>query len=113
MVADGTYDAYWERRLCVWDAAAGAAPHHDPADPARSHTPDPQALPLQQLLHRLAGLQLPAQAGQAPRYLDWIQASVGTAIQMIPVAEVLFFVSDEKYTRVQTPALEEIGRAHV
>lgn len=25
MVADGTYDAYWERRLSVWDVAAGAA----------------------------------------------------------------------------------------
>lgn len=24
-VADGTYDAYWERRLHLWDAAAGAA----------------------------------------------------------------------------------------
>ncbi|AUX47449.1 inositol monophosphatase [Sorangium cellulosum] len=25
MVADGTYDAYWERRLHVWDVAAGSA----------------------------------------------------------------------------------------
>ena len=25
MVADGTYDAYWEQRLGVWDMAAGAA----------------------------------------------------------------------------------------
>ncbi|RYZ04784.1 MAG: inositol monophosphatase [Myxococcales bacterium] len=25
MVADGTYDAYWERRLHAWDLAAGAA----------------------------------------------------------------------------------------
>jgi myo-inositol-1(or 4)-monophosphatase len=25
LVADGTYDAYWERRLNAWDAAAGAA----------------------------------------------------------------------------------------
>jgi myo-inositol-1(or 4)-monophosphatase len=25
MVADGTYDAYWERRLNAWDTAAGAA----------------------------------------------------------------------------------------
>ena len=25
MVADGTYDAYWERRLAPWDVAAGAA----------------------------------------------------------------------------------------
>jgi myo-inositol-1(or 4)-monophosphatase len=25
MVADGTYDAYWERKLAAWDTAAGAA----------------------------------------------------------------------------------------
>ena len=25
LVADGTYDAYWERRLNAWDVAAGAA----------------------------------------------------------------------------------------
>jgi DNA-binding LytR/AlgR family response regulator len=45
-----------------------------------------------------------------PAYLQWIQASVGSAIQMIPVDEVLFFVSDEKYTRVQTATLEALIR---
>jgi myo-inositol-1(or 4)-monophosphatase len=25
MVADGTYDAYWERKLSIWDSAAAAA----------------------------------------------------------------------------------------
>ena len=48
--------------------------------------------------------------GGAPRYLDWIQASVGSGIQMIAVAEVLFFISDEKYTRVQTPTTEALIR---
>lgn len=42
--------------------------------------------------------------------LRWIQASVGAAIQMIPVEDVLFFVSDEKYTRVQTATLEALIR---
>jgi DNA-binding LytR/AlgR family response regulator len=65
------------------------------------------AVPLQQLLHRLAaGLG----NGQAPRYLEWIQANVGNTIQMIPVADVLFFISDEKYTRVQTAQLEALIR---
>ncbi len=63
--------------------------------------------PLQQLLHRLAA-QLDPNA--APRYLDWIQASVGSGVQMIPVAEVLFFISDEKYTRVQTAGVEALIR---
>jgi len=32
--------------------------------------------------------------------LDWIKATVGQNLRLIPVAEVLFFQSDEKYTRV-------------
>ncbi len=63
--------------------------------------------PLQQLLHQLAARMNPA---AAPQYLKWIQAGVGAAIQMIPVDEVLFFVSDEKYTRVQTAQVEALIR---
>ena len=32
--------------------------------------------------------------------LQWIKATVGQNLKLIPVAEVLFFQSDEKYTRV-------------
>ena len=65
------------------------------------------APPLQQLLHQLSARMNPA---GAPKYLEWIQATVGQAIQMIPVDEVLFFVSDEKYTRVQTAQVEALIR---
>jgi len=61
---------------------------------------------LQQILHRLAQQLKPA--GTQP--LKWIQASVGQAIQMIPVDDVLFFISDEKYTRVQTASVEALIR---
>jgi DNA-binding LytR/AlgR family response regulator len=64
--------------------------------------------PLQQLLHSLVATMNPA--GTAPKYLQWIQATVGQAIQMIPVSDVLFFISDEKYTRVQTATLEALIR---
>ena len=64
--------------------------------------------PLQQLLHTLATKMNPA--GGAPKYLQWIQATVGQTIQMIPVDDVLFFISDEKYTRVQTATLEALIR---
>jgi DNA-binding LytR/AlgR family response regulator len=47
---------------------------------------------------------------EPPVRLAWIQATVGTQIQMIPVDEVLFFVSDEKYTRVQTAKQEALIR---
>ena len=62
---------------------------------------------LQQLLHQLSARLNP---DGAPRYLQWIQATVGQAIQMIPVDEVLFFISDEKYTRVQTAQVEALIR---
>ena len=62
---------------------------------------------LQQLLHSLSAQMNP---GGASQYLRWIQASVGTSIQMIAVEEVLFFISDEKYTRVQTKTLEALIR---
>jgi DNA-binding LytR/AlgR family response regulator len=35
---------------------------------------------------------------------------MGQQIRMIPVAEVLFFTSDEKYTRVQTETYEALIR---
>ncbi len=76
-------------------------------DGADDDGPGDPAPPVQQLLHRLAAQLNP---GSAPKYLDWIQASVGQGIQMIPVAEVLFFISDEKYTRVQTPTVEALIR---
>jgi DNA-binding LytR/AlgR family response regulator len=66
-----------------------------------------QSAPIQQLLHKLSAQLNPA---AATGYLKWIQASVGSTIQMIPVADVLFFISDEKYTRVQTPQLEALIR---
>jgi DNA-binding LytR/AlgR family response regulator len=38
---------------------------------------------------------------KSPR-LQWIKATVGPNLRLIPVADVLFFQSDEKYTRVVT-----------
>jgi DNA-binding LytR/AlgR family response regulator len=43
-------------------------------------------------------------------HLRWIKASVGTNVRLIPVEEVLFFQSDEKYTRVVTCDSEALIR---
>jgi len=59
---------------------------------------------LQESLARLAARLNP------PERLKWIQATIGQQIHMIPVDEVLFFVSDEKYTRVQTAQQEALIR---
>jgi DNA-binding LytR/AlgR family response regulator len=61
---------------------------------------------MQQLLQQLSRQMNP----NAAPHLRWIQATVGQSIQMIPVEDVLFFISDEKYTRVQTATLEALIR---
>ena len=76
------------------------------ADRAHDDDASPDASGMQQMLQKLAVKMNPA---AAPR-LKWIQATVGTSIQMIPVEDVLFFISDEKYTRVQTASLEALIR---
>jgi DNA-binding LytR/AlgR family response regulator len=43
-------------------------------------------------------------------HLRWIKASVGSNVRLIPVEEVLFFQSDEKYTRVVTGESEALIR---
>jgi DNA-binding LytR/AlgR family response regulator len=52
-------------------------------------------------------------AAPKPKYLQWIQASIGQDLRMIPVEEILFFRSDEKYTCVQTDKFEALIRKPV
>jgi DNA-binding LytR/AlgR family response regulator len=78
----------------------------DPASPALDQ-PDVAAL-LARLASRLDAAPTDGSAGtRAPR-LQWIQASVGQSLRLIPVDDVLFFQSDEKYTRVQTAQFEAL-----
>jgi DNA-binding LytR/AlgR family response regulator len=72
---------------------------------------------LAKLAERLDQPAVPGRSAEAPRAaavaeppLQWIQASMGQQLRMIPVAEVLFFTSDEKYTRVQTEGYEALIR---
>ncbi len=81
-----------QKRLAQREAAGDAA--------------EPSPAALQQLLSKLAAQIDPG----ASNRLKWIQATVGQTIQMIPVEDVLFFISDEKYTRVQTAQLEALIR---
>ena len=47
---------------------------------------------------------------EKPAYLRWIQAQVGSSLRMVSTREILFFQSDEKYTRVQTASAEFLIR---
>jgi len=59
--------------------------------------------------------QLAKQIGIEPqkKFLQFIQASIGQELRLIPVQEILFFQSDEKYTRVQTARFEALIRKPV
>ena len=52
-------------------------------------------------------------AAAAPRYLSWIQASVGSILRVITTDEVVFFQSEAKYTKVVTPQTEALIRIPV
>jgi DNA-binding LytR/AlgR family response regulator len=64
------------------------------------------ATPPQDLNAVLAQIGAQLSAGR-PR-LQWIKATVGQNLRLIPVADVLFFQSDEKYTRVVTVDTEAL-----
>jgi DNA-binding LytR/AlgR family response regulator len=64
---------------------------------ARLQAPAPPADALMSQLSALAN-QLQGKAGPAP--LRWIRASVGQTLRLIPVDEIDFLKSDEKYTLV-------------
>ncbi len=62
--------------------------------------------PIERLVESLAARFSP----QGPGHLRWIKASVGSHVRLIPVEEVLFFQSDDKYTRVVTAEAESLIR---
>lgn len=44
--------------------------------------------------------ELKRRGGAAPAHLQWIKASVGSSVRLIPVEQVAYLKSDEKYTLV-------------
>lgn len=72
---------------------------------AKSAAPDLGGL-VEQIAERLRGEG--SSAAKAPR-LRWVSANVGDTIKLFGIDEVLFFQSDEKYTRVVT----ERDEAHI
>ena len=52
----------------------------------------------------------PAPVPAEPKYLRWIQASVGNLLRLITTDEIIFFQADAKYTRVVTAHAEALIR---
>jgi DNA-binding LytR/AlgR family response regulator len=78
---------------------------------SRIKAPAPAQPDIGQQLAKLTSL-LENKGHEKPQtgYLRWIQAQVGASLRMVSTREVLFFQSDEKYTRVQTAAGEFLIR---
>jgi len=64
----------------------------------------------QQLARLTALLENKGEAKPKTGYLRWIQAQVGASLRMVSTREVLFFQSDDKYTRVRTATSEFLIR---
>ncbi len=82
-----------------------AAPAHPSTDEAALDVLMDKLMRLQQ------GMNQPAAGAQAP--LRWIQCAAGNTTKMIETKDVLFFRSDEKYTRVQTRDHEALIRTPI
>ncbi|MEP7301266.1 MAG: LytTR family DNA-binding domain-containing protein [Caldimonas sp.] len=67
---------------------------------ARLAAPQPPPPGLDAVLDQLAAELRSRGGGPAPRYLQWIRASVASSVRLIPVEQIAFLRSDEKYTLV-------------
>ena len=67
---------------------------------------------LEKFMKAQQSVQRPAGAAAQPP-LRWVQCAVGSTTRLIDVKDVLFFRSDEKYTRVQTREQEALIRTPI
>ncbi|WP_271009051.1 LytR/AlgR family response regulator transcription factor [Paucibacter sp. B51] len=125
-----------KQRLVEQRSVQGHAPVLDAAElAAKDASPvlPPAALEavIQQLLTRLqqspraeptvvtaapGASTLPARSAASaaqPAYLQWIRASVGASLKLIPVDEIIYLRSDEKYTLVVWPEGEALIRTPI
>ena len=77
---------------------------------ARGHGSVPSVPSVDAALAAPAAPATPVNAVAAPKYLRWIQASVGNTLRLITTDEVVFFQADTKYTRVVTVHAEALIR---
>jgi DNA-binding LytR/AlgR family response regulator len=85
------------------------------AGTAQAGTAQATASGLDDVLDRLAEvLKLRAVETPAPRaHLQWIKASVGTTVRLIPVEQIAYFRADEKYTLVAWDGGEALIRKSI
>jgi DNA-binding LytR/AlgR family response regulator len=67
---------------------------------SRLAAPKPLGAGFEAVLDHLAAELKARGGGERPKYLQWIRASVGSSVRLIPVEQIAFLRSDEKYTLV-------------
>jgi DNA-binding LytR/AlgR family response regulator len=67
---------------------------------SRLAAPKPLGAGFEVVLDHLAAELKARGGGERPKYLQWIRASVGSSVRLIPVEQIAFLRSDEKYTLV-------------
>jgi DNA-binding LytR/AlgR family response regulator len=65
------------------------------------------------LMRTLVSVQRQLSGAATTPKMRWVQASMGAVTRMIAVEDILFFRSDEKYTRVQTAEQEALIRVPI
>jgi DNA-binding LytR/AlgR family response regulator len=88
----------------------GDAPS-DPAPATSNDRSDALMATLEQLQRQMHSQQASGMA-PAPK-LRWLQCSTGNSVKLIAVDDVLFFRSDEKYTRLQLDGSEALIRTPI
>ena len=96
-----------ERLAKTVERLKGRVDRYDTPTPTSSSLDGPDVAELLTRLATRLDAGGPPGSPATPR-LQWIQATVGQSLRLIPVDDVLFFQSDEKYTRVQTAQFEAL-----
>ena len=82
----------------------------DSADQDAPTLPENLSQLISTLKREMRGAGGGAGGGAPVEYMRWIKASLGSSLKLIDVKDVLFFNSDEKYTRVVTATEEALIR---
>jgi DNA-binding LytR/AlgR family response regulator len=62
-----------------------------------------------EVLRRLSGID----SGNIPHYLEWVNTRQGEEIRVVPVADIIYFKAEDKYTVIRTLQAEHLIRTSI
>ena len=91
----------------------GVGANNNTSDPAQASTHAAAQAATDTMMQTLLSVQRQLSGAPTTPKLRWVQASTGATTRLIAVEDILFFRSDEKYTRVQTAEQEALIRVPI